>query len=103
MHCFSQNNICAFGPLFISAPCVSFVASAIEHIFPLVYEFRKERTKEEEAEMRAKQVRNGLRKRKHEESEEEEEEEVETEDEESGAEWVACDWTNFVHFRFQLG
>lgn len=31
-----------------SAPCVSDVQQAIEHIYPLVYQFRKERTKEDE-------------------------------------------------------
>lgn len=32
---------------YIAAPCVASVQAAIEYIFPLVYEFRKERTKED--------------------------------------------------------
>lgn len=42
------------------APSVADVQAAIEHIFPLVYEFRKERTKEEkEALARKKQKQFG--------------------------------------------
>lgn len=33
--------------MFVPAPSVADVQAAIEYIFPLVYEFRKERTKEE--------------------------------------------------------
>lgn len=40
--------------LFFLAPSVASVQAAIEHIFPLVYEFRKERTKEDIANLKRK-------------------------------------------------
>lgn len=62
---------------------MGYVATAIEHIFPLVYEFRKERTNEEEELFRRSKAKNGRsRKRKHAPDSEEEEEEEEEEDEE---------------------
>lgn len=42
---------------FFSAPSVNDVQQAIEHIYPLVYEFRKERTKEDEILLEQKQGR----------------------------------------------
>jgi len=41
-------KIFSTGSVTITAPSVANVGSAIEHIFPLVYEFRKKRTAEEE-------------------------------------------------------
>lgn len=50
---------------FLPAPCVSSIAGAIEHIYPLVYEFKKERTKEDEIDLELKrQKKSGVRKRK---------------------------------------
>ena len=46
---------------FVSAPSVADVQAAIEYIFPLVYEYRKERTKED---MLAMQLRRKGQKRK---------------------------------------
>lgn len=43
--------------LFVSAPSVADVQAAIEYIFPLVYEFRKERTPEEKAQLALKKSR----------------------------------------------
>lgn len=82
-----------------TAPCVSSIAAAIEHIYPLVYEFKKERTKEDELDLELKrQKKNGMmmmRKRKRLESYEEEEyggnggEYVETQDySEEDSDWI---------------
>lgn len=47
------------------APCVASVQAAIEHIFPLVYEFRKERTKEDiinlKKKLRERRAKRGLK------------------------------------------
>lgn len=61
-----QNKKCFLPKLkFFLAPCVSSIATAIEHIYPLVYEFKKERTKEDELDLELKrQKKNGVRKRK---------------------------------------
>ncbi|XP_063236582.1 TATA box-binding protein-like 1 [Bacillus rossius redtenbacheri] len=40
-------KIFSTGSITVTAPSVAAVQAAIEHIFPLVYEFRKERTKED--------------------------------------------------------
>lgn len=42
---------------FFAAPSVADVQAAIEYIFPLVYEFRKERTKEEQEFLAKKKLR----------------------------------------------
>lgn len=47
--------------LILAAPSVADVQAAIEHIFPLVYEYRKERTKED---LLALQLRRKGQKRK---------------------------------------
>jgi hypothetical protein len=47
--------------LIVAAPSVADVQAAIEHIFPLVYEYRKERTKED---LLALQLRRKGQKRK---------------------------------------
>jgi hypothetical protein len=49
------------GLLIVTAPSVADVQAAIEHIFPLVYEYRKERTKED---LLALQLRRKGQKRK---------------------------------------
>uniref|UniRef100_A0A1B6MNQ1 TATA box-binding protein-like 1 n=1 Tax=Graphocephala atropunctata TaxID=36148 RepID=A0A1B6MNQ1_9HEMI len=41
-------KIFSTGSITVTAPCVNDVQQAIEHIYPLVYQFRKERTKEDE-------------------------------------------------------
>lgn len=43
--------------IIVSAPSVADVQAAIEYIFPLVYEFRKERTKEEQEFLAKKKLR----------------------------------------------
>lgn len=76
--------------MYIVAPNVAAVQAAIEYIYPLVYEFRKERTTEDELALTTKKRRMGLRKKRRDEflhdpdyiydtmfsDEEEEEEEV---------------------------
>ncbi|KAK6618997.1 hypothetical protein RUM44_003379 [Polyplax serrata] len=58
-------KIFSTGSITVTAPCVSSIAAAIEHIYPLVYEFKKERTKEDELDLELKrQKKNGVRKRK---------------------------------------
>lgn len=47
----------------IAAPNVAAVQAAIEYIYPLVYEFRKERTAEDELALSTKKRRLGLSKR----------------------------------------
>lgn len=47
-----------------SAPCVGNIQAAIEHIYPLVNEFRKERTAEDIKTMQAtKRARQGLKRK----------------------------------------
>lgn len=48
---------------FVAAPNVASVQAAIEHIYPLVYEFRKERTAEDEIALAARKRKLGLSKR----------------------------------------
>lgn len=48
----------------VTAPNVAAVQAAIEHIYPLVYEFRKERTAEDELALATKKRKLGLNKRK---------------------------------------
>ena len=48
----------------VIAPNVAAVQAAIEHIYPLVYEFRKERTPEDELAFTTKKRKLGLNKRK---------------------------------------
>lgn len=84
----------------IAAPNVAAVQAAIEYIYPLVYEFRKERTAEDELALTTKKRRMGLSKRSRDEflhdpdyiydtmlTDEEEEEEEEEEEGESDASW----------------
>lgn len=47
----------------VAAPNVASVQAAIEHIYPLVYEFRKERTAEDELALAARKRKLGLSKR----------------------------------------
>lgn len=47
-------KIFSTGSITVTAPSVGNVQQAIEHIFPLVYEFRKERNAEEVARMQAR-------------------------------------------------
>lgn len=47
----------------ITAPNVAAVQAAIEYIYPLVYEFRKERTPEDELALSTKKRKLGLNKR----------------------------------------
>lgn len=42
-------KIFSTGSITVTAPSVADVQAAIEHIFPLVYEFRKERSPDDEA------------------------------------------------------
>lgn len=51
---FSLNDLKHF---IFPAPSVADVQAAIEYIFPLVYEFRKERTKEEQEFLAKKKLR----------------------------------------------
>ncbi|KAG0445745.1 hypothetical protein HPB47_013561 [Ixodes persulcatus] len=53
-------KIFSTGSITVTAPSVGNVQQAIEHIFPLVYEFRKERGPEEIARMQARQLRNSI-------------------------------------------
>lgn len=48
-------KIFSTGSITVTAPSVADVQAAIEHIFPLVYEFKKERTKEDLALLQMKQ------------------------------------------------
>ncbi|GLH13806.1 TATA-box-binding protein [Gryllus bimaculatus] len=48
-------KIFSTGSITVTAPSVADVQAAIEHIFPLVYEFRKERTKEDILALQLKQ------------------------------------------------
>ncbi|VEN42666.1 unnamed protein product [Callosobruchus maculatus] len=50
-------KIFSTGSVTVTAPSVADVQAAIEHIFPLVYEFRKERTKEEQEALAKKRAR----------------------------------------------
>ena len=49
--------------IFILAPCVGNVKSAIEHIYPLVDEFRKERSPEDLHKMKANKRLRGLKRK----------------------------------------
>jgi transcription initiation factor TFIID TATA-box-binding protein len=51
------------GMHFISAPCVGNVQSAIEHIYPLVFEFRKERSPEDIRTMQATKRSRGFKRK----------------------------------------
>nr|AIY54302.1 TATA-box-binding protein 1 [Colaphellus bowringi] len=50
-------KIFSTGSVTVTAPSVADVQAAIEYIFPLVYEFRKERTKEEKEALAKKKLR----------------------------------------------
>lgn len=95
-------KIFSTGSVTVTAPNVAAVQAAIEYIYPLVYEFRKERTAEDELALTSKKRRSaGLGKRNRQQflhhddpedyiydtvfSDEEEEEEVEEEEEEEEA------------------
>lgn len=52
---------------YITAPNVASVQAAIEYIYPLVYEFRKERTAEDELVLASKKRKLGLNERNQEE------------------------------------
>ncbi|CAH1970657.1 unnamed protein product [Acanthoscelides obtectus] len=53
-------KIFSTGSVTVTAPSVADVQAAIEHIFPLVYEFRKERTKEEREALAKKRARHDV-------------------------------------------
>ncbi|XP_057327740.1 TATA box-binding protein-like 1 [Microplitis mediator] len=57
-------KIFSTGSVTITAPSVDAVQTAIEQIFPLVYEFRKKRSPEEEAALKAKKSKNEARYKK---------------------------------------
>ncbi|KAJ8980308.1 hypothetical protein NQ317_005229 [Molorchus minor] len=50
-------KIFSTGSVTVTAPSVADVQAAIEYIFPLVYEFRKERTKEEKEALAKKKLK----------------------------------------------
>lgn len=54
-------KIFSTGSITVTAPSVANVQQAIEHIFPLVYEYRKERCPEDVARMAARSARNASR------------------------------------------
>lgn len=54
-------KIFSTGSITVTAPSVANVQQAIEHIFPLVYEYRKERGAEDVARMAARSARNANR------------------------------------------
>ena len=56
-------KIFSTGSVTVTAPNVAAVQAAIEYIYPLVYEFRKERTAEDELALSTKKRRLGLSKR----------------------------------------
>ncbi|XP_067007889.1 TATA box-binding protein-like 1 [Anabrus simplex] len=56
-------KIFSTGSVTVTAPSVADVQAAIEHIFPLVYEFRKERTKEDLLALQISRQRGQKRKR----------------------------------------
>ncbi|KZC12732.1 PREDICTED: TATA box-binding protein-like protein 1 isoform X2 [Dufourea novaeangliae] len=58
-------KIFSTGSVTVTAPNVAAVQAAIEYIYPLVYEFRKERTPEDELALTTKKRRTGLSKRNH--------------------------------------
>ncbi|XP_078042144.1 TATA box binding protein-related factor 2 [Augochlora pura] len=60
-------KIFSTGSVTVTAPNVAAVQAAIEYIYPLVYEFRKERTAEDELAVATKKRRMGLNKRNHDE------------------------------------
>lgn len=53
-------KIFSTGSVTVTAPSVADVQAAIEYIFPLVYEFRKERTKEELEQLAMKRLRHSM-------------------------------------------
>ncbi|EZA56257.1 hypothetical protein DMN91_009993 [Ooceraea biroi] len=57
-------KIFSTGSVTVTAPNVAAVQAAIEYIYPLVYEFRKERSKEDELALTAKKRKLGSGKRK---------------------------------------
>ncbi|XP_014297974.1 TATA box-binding protein-like 1 [Microplitis demolitor] len=57
-------KIFSTGSVTITAPSVAAVGAAIEQIFPLVYEFRKKRSPEDEAALAAKKSKNAARYKK---------------------------------------
>lgn len=62
MSCRDEQVFFSSRPLVVcAAPSVANVQQAIEHIFPLVYEHRKERGAEEVARMAARSARNASR------------------------------------------
>ncbi|XP_053983742.1 TATA box-binding protein-like 1 [Hylaeus anthracinus] len=60
-------KIFSTGSVTVTAPNVAAVQAAIEYIYPLVYEFRKERTAEDELALTTKKRRLGISKRNNEE------------------------------------
>ncbi|KZS00695.1 putative TATA box binding protein-related factor, partial [Daphnia magna] len=56
-------NCCSHILPFIIAPCVGNVQSAIEHIYPLVFEFRKERSPEDIRTMQATKRSRGFKRK----------------------------------------
>lgn len=67
LSCYNFYSL-ANSAFYFPAPRVASIAAAIEHIYPLVEEFKKERTKEDELEMLKKQKKlNGMKKVKEEE------------------------------------
>ncbi|XP_017876962.1 TATA box-binding protein-like protein 1 [Ceratina calcarata] len=56
-------KIFSTGSVTVTAPNVAAVQAAIEHIYPLVYEFRKERSEEDELALTTKKRRMGISKR----------------------------------------
>ncbi|XP_012136986.1 TATA box binding protein-related factor 2 isoform X1 [Megachile rotundata] len=56
-------KIFSTGSVTVTAPNVAAVQAAIEYIYPLVYEFRKERTAEDELALTTKKRKSGLNKR----------------------------------------
>ncbi|KAL1490497.1 hypothetical protein ABEB36_013181 [Hypothenemus hampei] len=53
-------KIFSTGSVTVTAPSVADVQAAIEHIYPLVYEFRKERSKEEQEAMNKRKSKHGI-------------------------------------------
>nr|CAG4649651.1 EOG090X0CO7 [Scapholeberis mucronata] len=56
-------KIFSTGSITVTAPCVGNVQSAIEHIYPLVFEFRKERSPEDIRTMQATKRSRGLKRK----------------------------------------
>lgn len=64
MQLIKSNLLCNDHILCIAAPNVAAVQAAIEHIYPLVYEFRKERSPEDELALTTKKRKLGSNKKK---------------------------------------